>query len=273
MFRFDGRHRHFSFLFLMGFLVPGIAVADDAVEERIGRGKINSSFHYFTEVEYAYREVGLERGVWDSRKAGLKDLTARFGIRHLPKFIQRIAPKFDGHLEYFLSATAEQLRQESIYKGAPWPTTDIVHTGLSSVIGLGLGANNWGPGPLLLRTRLEVRYGEYKKVSYSRRFAGNEYDVQADISVFIENIDFEMRYQLGRFEPFLAYNRYYFSLDLNLIYPTPCVGTNGTYSYVGKNLYGLAVGTWIKLKPDISLRLARHFFNQDTYTIQTEMRF
>lgn len=265
--------RWLIFIFLAGALVPGIAAAGDTDEERISRGKTSSSFHYFTDMEYAYREVALKRGVWDSRKAVLKDFTMRFGIRHLPRFVRKIAPKFDGHLEYFFSATAERLRQESIYKGTPWPTTDLVHTGLSPAIGLGLGANAWGPGRLLLRTRLEARYGEYEKVSYSRRFAGNEYDVQEDISVFSESIDFELRYQLGYFEPFLAYNIYNFSLDKDIIYPSPCIGTNGKYVDVSANTYGLAVGTWIKLKPDITLRLARHFFNQDAYTIQTGMRF
>lgn len=263
----------FTFIFIVRLFIPGIVLADDTVEVRIGRDKTISSFHYFTDVEYAYREVNLKRRGWDSRKAELKDFTARFGVRHLPQSLRRLAPKFDGQLEYFISATAERLRQSNRGKCASGVTTDIIHTDLSPVIGLGIGANAVGPGRLLFRARLEARYGEYKNVSYSRRFAGNEYNVQADISVFSGSMDLEWRYRFGDFEPFLAYNNYEFSLDKNLVYPNPSVGTSGDSVDESANIHGLAVGTWIKLGQDIGLRLARYFFNQDAYTIQSEMRF
>lgn len=264
----------FALIVFAGALVPGISVAGDTTEERIGRGKISSSFHYFTDVEYSYREVGLERGGWDFHKAGLKDFTARFGIRHSPQFMRRfLKPEFTGGMEYFFSVTGEELRKERRLKTACWTTTDIIHTGLSPLLGLGIGVSTWGPGRSSLHTRIEVRYGEYKGVSSSRRFDGNEYDVQADISVEVLIVDMEWRYRLGIFEPFLAYSIYNFSLDRSIIYPSPTVGTNGDYVDVSANTHGLAIGTWIKLKPDINMRLARHFFNQDAYTIQTEMRF
>ncbi|MDO8803426.1 MAG: hypothetical protein Q7R35_03255 [Elusimicrobiota bacterium] len=265
-------------IFWAGALLPGIAVASDTGEERLGRGKTSSSFHYFTDVEYAYREVRLKRGGWDSNRANLKDFTVRFGIRsRVPQFILRMIPKADrrtdGHMEYFFSVTAEELRKERRGTNSCGTTTDIMHTGLSPIFGLGFGGIRWGPERAPIRTRFVVRYGKYKRVSYSRRFAGNEYDVQADISVLSWIIEMEWRYRLRYFEPFLAYNIYNFSLDRNLIYPSPSVGTSGNYVDVGRNTHGLAVGTWIKLRPDTTLRLARYFFNQDTYTIQTEMRF
>ncbi len=277
-------HKHFAILFLAGFLIPGIAVADDTVEERLGRGKISSDFHYFTEVEYAYREADLERGGWDSNGANLKDFTVRFGVRHkpyIPLFMRRIVPvndkPIDGHMEWYFSVTAEELRLERRHKNTYWTTTDIIHTGASPIFGLGMGAIRYGPERAPIRMRVEARYGDYKEVSYSRRFTGNgcdaKYDVQADISVFSLIVDIEWRYRLGYFEPFLALNAYDLALYQKLIYPDPSVGTSGNYTDVEKNRYGLAVGTWIKLKPDINLRLARHFFNQNAYTVQTEMRF
>lgn len=273
--RFKGHlYRCVSVIFVVRLFIPCIALADDTAEERIGRNKTNASSHYFTDVEYAYRKVPLKRGGWDSRKAEFKAFTARFGVRHLPQSLRRLFPKFDGQLEYFVSATAEQLRQDNrSNKNACGVTTDIIHTDLSPVIGLGIGANTLGPGRLLFRARLEAQYGEYKSVSYSRRFAGNEYNVQADISVFSGSINLEWRYQLGFFEPFLAYNNYEVSLDKNLVYPSPSVGTSGSFMDENANIHGLAVGTWIKLGADTGVRLARHFFNQDAYTIQSEIRF
>ena len=273
-------HKHFAILFLAGFLIPGIAVASDTGKERIVRGKTSSAFHYFTEVEYAYREVGLERGVWDSHGANLKDFTVRFGVRHkpyIPRFMRRIAPvndkPIDGHMEWYFSVTAEELRLKRRHENTFWTTTDIIHTGASPIFGLGMGAIRYGPERAPIRIRVEARYGKYKKVSYSRRFAGDQYDVQADISVFSLLTEFEWRYRLKHFEPFLVLNTYDLALYQKLIYPSPSVGTNGNYTDVEVNRYGLAVGTWIKLKPDISLRLAKYFFNQETYTVQTEMRF
>lgn len=267
------------------FYLTTISVhASDTAEELIGRGKTSSPFHYFTDVEYAYREVKLERGTADSRKAGLNEFTARFGIRHapyIPRFMRRMLHVNDkpinGHMEWFVSVTAMELHQETSFKNTYWTTTDIMQTGVSPIFGLGLGSIRYGPERAPIRMRVEARYGKYKRVSYSRRFTSSAYDipydVQAEISVFSLLMDFEWRYRLEYFEPFLALNAYDLALYQKLIYPDPSVGTNGKYADVELNRYGLAIGTWIKLKPDINMRLARHFFNQDAYTIQTEMRF
>lgn len=265
-------HRVFCVSVLgIGISLLGIIATSWAGEEHPGSDKTQPSFHYFTDMEYAYREVDLNLGRWNFNKADIKDFTVRFGIRHVPQFMWRLFPKFDGNgqLEYFFSATAEELRQENRSSS----TSDIINTGVSPVIGLGLGSERFGPELFPSRIRLEARYGKYKKVSSSRRLGGNKYDVQADVSLLAFILDIELRYRLKHFEPFLAYNRYDFGLHERLVYAAPSIGKNGNYCDVAKNVHGLSVGAWINIKPNTILRIARHFINQNAYVAQAEMIF